>query len=77
MWPFRQLPKPIRCTDSPGYNIGTHNFEPRYDIIPPSIDYDYVGNTYAIKEILKAMTKQIYKCDICTWCGEIREREKS
>jgi hypothetical protein len=67
--------------------MGKHDFEPRYDIsinpeIAESIMRLYIKlvnscETYSnkeIEELRNLFVNKIYVRDICTFCGEIRER---
>lgn len=57
-----------RCTS--GGNL--HNFEPRYTEVP------IVGNISSsglvdMDKLRELMVNKQYVCDVCTWCGEIRD----
>lgn len=69
---YQILWRPARCTGP-----GSHNFEPRYDMIPGP-----VAQFEAARKAGLAVTRlnghindeQRYIGDVCTWCGEIRKR---
>ena len=48
------------------------NFRPRYDTFPPDANQiEHVhGPVGAVEIYIKALTKQIYVCDVCTKCGQ-------
>lgn len=72
---FRKY-KPVRCTESPGYGVGMHNFEARYDEEPSPMK-DITGNDAFMKLVLEHAKKRTYVRDVCTWCGKTVEREST
>jgi hypothetical protein len=49
-----------------------HNFKARYSVVRNGIDMDgFMGSVGAYKNIIESMKDEIYKGDVCTWCGKI------
>ena len=56
------------------YNGGMkHKFEPRYDEQPNPRFCG--GEGFMAHEMRSLIMINIYICDICVWCGEIKERK--
>jgi hypothetical protein len=49
-------------------------FEARYDTIPPDRMNVEKGSTYAITEVIRALTTQKYVQDVCVKCGKVVNR---
>lgn len=68
------------CNKDGIFGMSKCNFEPRYDAFPPE-NFDptklsvlTLGFDEDISDIIAALTKEIYVCDVCTGCGKVTKR---
>lgn len=64
------------------YNGGPrHKFEARYNTTktPPESINQVQGSWGAVESFIEHMTKRTstYVCDVCVWCGEVRNAQKT
>jgi len=51
------------------------NFEPRYDLAEPhGVNYEGSTTSEGLARIINASRAETYVCDVCTACGETRQR---
>ncbi len=56
------------------YNLGLkHNFKPRYDEVEMEHSAREISGMLPA-DIRSLLVKNVYVRDICTWCGDIKER---
>jgi hypothetical protein len=54
---------------------GRHDFQPRYDRVPPADIPQIKGSGSVALEALELLCKRTYVRDICTRCGKAIERK--